>query len=291
MPGLLRVGGEGSEGLREAVELEGLEFSMDNADLWVVWKPVTQAGTISNLPDSVRAVTVVSKGVVGNPLAFEAGRRPAKMTITLREWVSRWPMGKLISPLLASDAVGARTCSALSPDCWEELWLAAPPVVKQASPGGLKEMLVTACGCGLFPIMPATLASAVMVPPALLIHHFFGGWIFLFVAIVVTVLATAASCLLEKWAGRRFLAEDPREFVLDEVAGMALTWAMLPPSAPTGFLLVGFFLFRIFDIFKWGVSWIESLPFPGKIVWDDLLAAVYAGAVTLLCWQLWRIFA
>jgi phosphatidylglycerophosphatase A len=136
--------------------------------------------------------------------------------------------------------------------------------------------------------MPATLASALMVPPALLIHHYCGGQIFQWIAVAVAILSTLASVLLEGWAGRRFLAEDPREFVLDEVAGMAVTWAMLPPGSPIWLIGVGFLFFRIFDIFKWGVHWVEGLPIRGKIVWDDVLAGVYAGLAT---WLINLIFA
>ena len=107
-----------------------------------------------------------------------------------------------------------------------------------------------------------------------------GGEIFWWLCIAVAIAATAAGVALERWAQQHFFAEDPREFVLDEVAGQALAWAFIAPSAPWWMLIAGFLLFRIFDIWKLGVGWIERLHVPGTIVWDDLLAGVCAGLLS-----------
>lgn len=281
-PGLQRVGGPGPEALQAAAGAEGMSYDNQTPDLWVVWAPDQTEVQVMLPSDSVKAVSVVAKGVKENPLPHEAAHRPAKMTTTLRAWVARWPLGKVLSPLLASDAVGARTCSVPLPGNSEMIFLASPSTVSPEKRGGIKELAVTFFGTGLFPIMPATLASAVMLPPAMAVWWVWGSHSFFLLAVAVAILATIASVVLEKWAGSRFLAEDPREFVLDEVAGMALTWAFLPAGSPWWMLIVAFFFFRIFDIFKWGVSWVENLPISGKIVWDDLIAGLYAGLATLV---------
>lgn len=280
-PGLTRVGGIGSEWLQAAAEAEGMIYDAENPELWIVWTPDRTGLQVSLPSDSVKAVVMVAPDLQIKPLPYEAAHRPAKATTTLRAWVARWPLGKMLLPLLASDAVGARTCSVDLPGNTEMIFLASPSAVIPGKRGGLKELAVTFFGTGLFPIMPATLASAVMLPPALAAWWVWGSETFFLLTLAVTILATIASVALEKWAGSRFLAEDPREFVLDEVAGMALTWAFLPAGSPWWLLIVAFFFFRIFDIFKWGISWVESLPIPGKIVWDDLIAALYAGLATL----------
>jgi phosphatidylglycerophosphatase A len=92
---------------------------------------------------------------------------------------------------------------------------------------------------------------------------------------VLAGVASLVCALLEKWAHRHYLAEDPREVVLDEVAGMALALAIAGPGFWT--VAAAFFAFRFFDIFKPGIHWIEERGWPGTIVWDDLLAGVYAG--------------
>lgn len=280
-PGLTRVGGLDGVVLQAAAREEGMVYDQETPELWIVWAPGRRDVQVLLPSNSVKAVAVVAPDLQSQPLPYEAVRRPAKATSTLREWVAGWPLGSLLSPLLASDAVGARTCSVAVPGNFEMIFLASPSTVTPGKSGGIKELAVTFFGTGLFPIMPATLASAVMLPPALAAWWFLSSEQFFWVAVVVTILATLASVGLEKWAGSRFLAEDPREFVLDEVAGMALTWMFLPAGSPWWMLLVGFLFFRIFDIFKWGVSWVEGLPIPGKIVWDDLIAGLYAGLATL----------
>jgi phosphatidylglycerophosphatase A len=280
-PGLTRVGGVAGDVLQQAAVAEGLICDQENPELWIVWAPDQPDVRVALPSNSVKAVTAVAPDLQAPPLPYEAVRRPAKATTTLRQWVAGWPLGKMLRPLLASDAVGARTCSVAIPGNSEMIFLASPPTVIPGKRGGIKELAVTFFGTGLFPVMPATLASAVMLPPALAAWAFWGSEQFFWLSAVVACLATLASVGLEKWAGSRFLAEDPREFVLDEVAGMALTWMFLPAGSPWWMLLVGFLFFRIFDIFKWGVSWVEGLPVAGKIVWDDLIAGLYAGLATL----------
>jgi phosphatidylglycerophosphatase A len=70
--------------------------------------------------------------------------------------------------------------------------------------------------------------------------------------------------------------------VIDEVVGLWLVLAVAPLD-PVYYGL-GFALFRLFDIFKpWPVSWVER-RFGGGIgiMADDVVAAVYAGAILML---------
>jgi phosphatidylglycerophosphatase A len=76
------------------------------------------------------------------------------------------------------------------------------------------------------------------------------------------------------------VAEDPREVVLDEVAGMAVALALAGSGGWA--IAAAFFAFRFFDIFKIGVRWVEKRGWPGSIVWDDLIAGVYAGVIILI---------
>jgi len=53
------------------------------------------------------------------------------------------------------------------------------------------------------------------------------------------------------------------------------------------YLLLGFILFRVFDIWKpWPVRQLEKLPGGWGIMADDWMAAVYAAAVLRLAIQL-----
>lgn len=102
----------------------------------------------------------------------------------------------------------------------------------------------------------------------------------------------AAVVLAGTWAAhraeRRLGTKDPGAIVIDEVAGMTLTVA--PFALTPAVLLVGFVLFRIFDVTK---------PFPARgsqrfvggigVMVDDLIAGLYALTVivigrTVLAW-------
>jgi phosphatidylglycerophosphatase A len=69
--------------------------------------------------------------------------------------------------------------------------------------------------------------------------------------------------------------KDPQSVVIDEVAGQWITLLFAPVSWKT--LLVGFILFRAFDILKPPpVRQLEGLPEGTGIVVDDVAAGLYA---------------
>ena len=95
--------------------------------------------------------------------------------------------------------------------------------------------------------------------------------------------------------------KDPQHVVVDEVSGMHLTLvlAIMPVGLPTGlppadeatvfglysafsllnwkYLLLGFILFRVFDIWKpWPIRRLEKLPGGWGIMADDWMAGIYA---------------
>lgn len=81
----------------------------------------------------------------------------------------------------------------------------------------------------------------------------------------------------------RLRKKDPGEVVLDEVIVMPLCflgWRALPAVAPTWvFLLLGFGLFRLFDILKpLGIARLQNLPGGWGVVADDAAAALAACA-------------
>jgi phosphatidylglycerophosphatase A len=285
----VRARGVDPEVLGKALAKEDLAASEENADAEIYWQPGERFSGTSG----AKAVAVVAAEVAANPLPHVPVDKPAQTYIPLRDWVTGWFAkgslgGKLLAPILVSPAVGDRPTRVPLKGSREWIFTSKPLVGPVEERGyAFKMALVSGFGCGFFPLMPATLACVTMMPIALALY-ILGGWPALFVVSTLVFLAsTVASVALEKWAGRQLLAEDPREFVLDEYAGMALTWMFLPPGAPWWAVVAGFFLFRIFDIFKWGVHWVEELPISGKIVWDDVLAGLYAGiALWVLCWFL-----
>ena len=131
---------------------------------------------------------------------------------------------------------------------------------------------------GTWGTLGATLVAAawMLLAPAVMV------WPGLWVGVMVAVLAGLASC---GSAIRHFGVGDPSQVVIDEVAGVWLALAVVPPSLlaaePILCLALGFILFRVFDIAKpWPLSWLEHLPGALGILADDLAAGLLAGMLT-----------
>ncbi|MGA9119370.1 MAG: phosphatidylglycerophosphatase A [Bacteroidota bacterium] len=76
-------------------------------------------------------------------------------------------------------------------------------------------------------------------------------------------------------------APDPSIVVIDEIVGMWISAASLPPSLPL--LGLCFILFRLFDIVKPPpAAWVERVPHGWGIMLDDVIAGLYANLATRL---------
>lgn len=131
-------------------------------------------------------------------------------------------------------------------------------------------LLGSAFGLGLLPFAPGTFGTVAGVGLALVLP---GDAAIAAAAGAVLVVGT----LLARAAERRF-GEDPRWFVLDEVAGYLLAVLLLPR---TPWILAGAFVaFRAFDILKpWPIRRTERLGNGVGVMADDVVAALYAQAV------------
>lgn len=132
---------------------------------------------------------------------------------------------------------------------------------------------------GYFPIAPGTAGSAAGLALFALVRWIGGGP-------AVELGTIVAVCALGVWgAGRTEVAlgrKDPGIVVIDEVAGMLITLALLPVST-TGAVL-GFLLFRVFDVVKpYPAAQLEHLHGGLGIMLDDVVAGVYSYLVLRLC--------
>lgn len=98
----------------------------------------------------------------------------------------------------------------------------------------------------------------------------------------LNAILLTAFCLAGIWASSRtvpiFGREDPSQAVVDEVMGQFITFAFIPFGLSWPFILAGFLLFRLFDIWKpFPVRTLETLPGGLGICADDIVAGVYAG--------------
>ena len=167
--------------------------------------------------------------------------------------------------------------------------------------------IATACGLGYFPKAPGTWGSlgGLVAVTAVAIYAAtipFGDFRFDYDP-VVHLAAFLLTCIIGVWsagrAARFWDVKDPQRVVIDEVSGQYLTIMLgvgFPASlsgralkfAPLGsmtwhsalswkYLLLGFILFRLFDIWKpFPARQAESLPGGWGIMTDDWIAGIYA---------------
>jgi len=147
------------------------------------------------------------------------------------------------------------------------------------------------------PVAPGTWGS---VPPVLvfsILLHLDVPAAAVVATMAVMLLAGAVACVTCAPAAISALGKlDPGEVVMDEFAGQALTYLIIPLLLPSELSLkqccfvtgLGFLLFRIFDIIKpWPIKKLEAFPAGWGILADDLLAGVYATVVLIAAVTLW----
>ena len=132
--------------------------------------------------------------------------------------------------------------------------------------------IATWFGSGLSPIVSGTAGSLAALPFAYIIQSQLGN--------VTLGIASIIIFLIGWWASIEYLKvntdkKDPREIVVDEVAGQWLLLSFLPFTWQA--YLVGFILFRAFDIVKpWPVSHADQkMDGALGVMLDDMLAGIY----------------
>lgn len=131
----------------------------------------------------------------------------------------------------------------------------------------LATALVT-CGVGKIPKAPGTFGSLL----AAVIWWFYSPFISEVVIIATFFVGWLATHFYEKWNNKH----DPKEVIIDEIVGLWMTLYLAP--AKFSVLLLGFLLFRLFDIWKpFPIGWVDR-KVPGALgtMLDDVLAGVAA---------------
>jgi phosphatidylglycerophosphatase A len=96
----------------------------------------------------------------------------------------------------------------------------------------------------------------------------------IFLAVLAIIVGIPAATAVARASGLK----DPQFVVIDEVAGQLIALIGVPVTWKS--LLVGFILFRVFDMFKPPpVRQLERLPEGYGIVIDDVAAGLYALAI------------
>ena len=136
--------------------------------------------------------------------------------------------------------------------------------------------IATSLGLGYLPVAPGTWGSLAGILIYAAVGFFFPGnpvW----TALPVTVLLALAGV----WAAQRAAAhagkKDPQFVVIDEVSGQHLTYLLSLAPLSWKYMLAGFILFRVFDIWKpFPARQAESLHGGLGVMADDWIAGAYA---------------
>jgi phosphatidylglycerophosphatase A len=145
------------------------------------------------------------------------------------------------------------------------------------------KLAASALGLGHLPVAPGTWASAGALAVYLAVDQLPRPWAVVVLGALLAVVIVLGLHLCPR-AQALYGSEDPRPFVLDEVAGQWLTCLVLWPHDGLWPAAGAFVAFRVFDIVKPPpVCNAEKLPGAWGPMADDLVAALYAaGALWLV---------
>lgn len=155
-------------------------------------------------------------------------------------------------------------------------------------------LAIATFGVGYLPLAPGTWGSIIGVliylfvssnelkiiqrfSNIILLNEITSAWIYAFNSIAFLLF-----CFLGIWASGRavkiFKNKDPQKVVVDEVIGQLIVFLFAPFGVSWKFVLAGFVLFRLFDIWKpYPIKFLENLPSGIGVCADDILAGIYGG--------------
>lgn len=147
--------------------------------------------------------------------------------------------------------------------------------------------IATGFGSGYAPIAPGTVGAALGCLLLWLYVHFIGifnYWYFQLGFILLTALTTVIGAIATQEVEKEW-GEDPSRVVIDEIIGVWISLLFMPLTLKN--IIIGFVLFRIFDIWKpLGIRKLEAIKNGWGVMLDDVLAGVYAN----ICLQFYLFF-
>ena len=135
-------------------------------------------------------------------------------------------------------------------------------------------LLATGCLVGYSPLVPGTTGTLVAIPIYFLLSRLSSLYYFgvLLGAIYVGIWASDRAEVL-------FQSRDCKYIVIDEMVGFLVAMFLVPPTVRN--ILLGFVLFRAFDIIKpFPIRTLEERVRGGYgVVLDDIIAGIYTNLV------------
>lgn len=139
-------------------------------------------------------------------------------------------------------------------------------------------LFISTCGyLGYVPVAPGTFGSAAGLAVFAAVRWSGSPALELAVIILLFTVGVWSASVAEKHFG----GVDPAPVILDEVVGMLITLAFIPVNL-TG-AIVGFLLFRLFDVVKpWPANRLEGLHGGLGVMADDAMAGIYGNVAMRL---------
>ncbi|MEO8402341.1 MAG: phosphatidylglycerophosphatase A [Gammaproteobacteria bacterium] len=135
-------------------------------------------------------------------------------------------------------------------------------------------------GSGAIPVAPGTFGTLVAIPFYLAFQN-----LPLSIYFIIILLITIGSMWLCERVSNEIKVEDHQGMCLDEIVGYLVTMLAAPHGLK--WIILGFILFRIFDIWKpWPINIVDQRVHGGiGVILDDVLAGVYSMIVLkILTW-------
>ena len=144
-------------------------------------------------------------------------------------------------------------------------------------------LLATGLGVGYSPVAPGTLGTLIAIP----VYYFLSN-----ILSPIYEITLVGFFFLSVWisenAERFYGKKDDQKIVIDEIIGFLITMLWVPRTLL--FVIIGFFLFRFFDILKpFPIRHLEK-GFKGGfgVVLDDVVAGVYGNIILHLIYLIAR---
>ncbi len=142
----------------------------------------------------------------------------------------------------------------------------------------IHKAITTVMGLGYAPIAPGTFGTIGAVIFYACLSHYYPDS----VALVPLIGMSFLFAVIGIWSTDQVIpvwGDDPSRVVMDEFVGYLITMILVPISFK--YMLIGFVLFRFFDILKpLGVRYLDKNLKGGLgVMMDDVLAGVYACVV------------
>ncbi len=148
----------------------------------------------------------------------------------------------------------------------------------------LIKFLATGFGSGYAPVAPGTCGSIIGV-----------GLVYLLQGLdsAVYALVTAIVVFFSVWISTRaealFGERDCQKIVIDEIAGILVTFVWIPFTGPT--VIAGFLLFRLFDVVKPPpIRQSQKMTQGWGVVMDDVFAGVLANIILQVGLTAWYLY-